>query len=99
MSASLCLMAWNEAICRPNAKRPSAYSRAMSSAACAPPICSNATSTAARSSSRSTSGQPWPAAPRGSAAAPSSAMRACERVGSTVARLVRVTPGPVRSSR
>ena len=94
MSASLCLMAWNEAICRPKAKRPSAYSRAMSSAACAPPTCSKATSTAARSSSRSTSGQPWPAAPRGSAAAPSSAIRACERVGSTVATARARDPGP-----
>src|SRR5438094_966692 len=58
MSASLCLMAWKDAICRPKAKRPMAYSRAMSSAACAPPSCSKATRTAARSSRRSTRGQP-----------------------------------------
>src|SRR4029453_15692608 len=99
MSASLCLMAWNEAICRPKAKRPSAYSRAISSEACAPPSCSKATSTAARSSSRSASGQPCPAAPSGSAAARSKTMRACERGGSTVATVVRVTPGPFRSTR
>ena len=85
-------MAWNEPMGRPKAKRPSAYSRAMSSAAWAPPTCSKATSTAARSSSRSTSGQPSPAAPSGSAAAPSKVIRACERVGSTVATGARVTP-------
>ena len=99
MSAILCLMAWKEAICRPNAKRPSAYSRAMSSAACAPPSCSKATSTAARSSRRSTRGQPAPGAPSGSAAAPSNTIRAWERVGSTVLTDVRVTPGPVSSTR
>src|SRR5258705_383294 len=65
-----CFSAWNEAIGRPNAYRPIANSRVISNARSAPPICSHARSTAARSSTRSSSSKPLPSAPSASAGAP-----------------------------
>ena len=93
------MIAWNEAMGRPNAKRPTAYSRAMSSAAWPPPTCSKATSTAARSSTRSSKGQPAPGSPSGSAGVFAKVIDATERVGSTVSSGARLTPAPRRSTR
>ena len=52
MSAHLCLMAWNDPMGRPNWMRVLAYSTAMSKHRWAPPTCSAARATAARSSVR-----------------------------------------------
>src|SRR6185437_14054437 len=70
----------------------------MSSAACAPPTCSKAKSTAARSRIRRSSGTPSPKAPSGSPAAPSKTRRACARLASMVATASRLTPAEPRST-
>ena len=98
MSAHLCLMAWNEPIGRPNCTRSLAYCTAVSSTFWAPPTCSAASATAARSSTRSRVVQPAPSVPMSVAGAPSNSILACLRVWSIVARFVRVTPAPVGST-
>ena len=93
-------MAWNEAMGRPKAKRPSAYSRAMSSAACAPPTCSKATSTAARSSRRSRSAASRHRRRR--AARPARRRRRAARAsawGPPWPAACALTPAPARSTR
>ncbi len=93
MSAHLCLMAWNEPIGRPNCTRSLAYCTAVSSTFWAPPTCSAARATAARSSTRSRVAQPSPSVPMSVAGVPASSILACLRVWSMVARFVRVTAG------
>ena len=92
MSAHLCLMAWNEPMGRPNCTRSLAYCTAVSSTFWAPPTCSAASATAARSSTRSSVVQPAPSVPMSVAGVPASSSLACLRVWSIVARAVRVTP-------
>ena len=69
----------------------------MSSAACAPPTCSNAIMIAARSSRCRTASSPSDPASV-SAGAAAKVMRACERVGSNVSTLLRTMPAPCRST-
>src|SRR5581483_10454536 len=85
MSAHLCLMAWNEPMGRPNCTRTFAYSTAISSTFCAPPTCSAASATAARSSTRSSTDQPAPSVPMRVAGVPENSSFACLRVWSVVA--------------
>ena len=100
MSASLCLIAWNDAICRPNAKRPTAYSRAMSSAAW------RAADLLEGDEHGRAVEQALDEGPAGTGRAERLRRRVRrrrggrdERVGSTVVSGVRLTPAPVRSTR
>ena len=92
MSASLCLMAWNEPIWRPNCSRDLAYSTDRSSRCCAAPTCSTASNAAptCRAWVITRSASSGPASSR--AGAPSSTTVACGRVRSMVTSGVRCTP-------
>ena len=92
MSAHLCLMAWNEPMGRPNCTRTLAYSTDMSRQRWAPPTCSAARATAARSSTASSTGHPCPSSPISVASTPSNVSLACLRVWSMVDSAVRVSP-------
>src|ERR1700683_3232015 len=63
MSAHLCFMAWEVPIGLPNWTRTLAYSTAMSRTRWAPPTCSAARATAARSSIFDTAAHPAPSLP------------------------------------
>ena len=84
MSAHLCLMAWNEPIGRPNWTRTLAYSTAISSTFWAPPTCSAARPTAARSSTVDSDAQPAPSVPSRRAGVSANSSLACLRVWSIV---------------
>ena len=92
MSAHLCLMAWNEPIGRPNCTRTLAYSTAISSTFWAPPTCSAARPTAARSSTVDSTSQPSPSVPMSVAGVSANSSLACLRVWSIVDSAVRVRP-------
>src|SRR5581483_4293229 len=92
MSAHLCLMAWNEPMGRPNWMRTLAYSTLMSRQRCAPPTCSAARATAARSSVLDRAAWPPPSVPISRAGVLENSRRACLRVMSIVERALRVSP-------
>src|ERR1700724_1939768 len=93
MSAHLCLIAWKLPIGRPNWIRVLAYSTDASRTRCAPPTCSAASATAARSSVLDRPGSAPPSVPISVAGVPENSSRACLRVWSIVGRGVRVSPG------
>lgn len=84
---------------RPNWTRTLAYSTAMSKHIWAPPTCSAASATAARSSTCSSTGQPPPSAPSRAASTPSKVSLACLRVWSMVDSGVRVSPAASASTK
>ena len=92
MSAHLCLIAWNEPIGRPNCTRTLAYSTAISRTFCAPPTCSAASATAARSNTLLNTSQPLPSVPTNVAGVALNSNFACLRVWSMVESAVRVSP-------
>ena len=95
MSAHLCLIAWNEPIGRPNCTRTLAYSTAISSTFWAPPTCSAARPTAARSSTVDSTFQPSPSVPISVAGVSANSSLACLRVWSIVDSAVRVRPAGI----
>ena len=84
---------------RPNCTRSLAYCTAVSRQTWAPPTCSAAKATAARSSTRSRTAHPPPSVPTRAADTPSNSRRACLRVMSMVAKAVRVRPSASPSTR
>ena len=92
MSAHLCLMAWKLPMGRPNWIRVLAYSTDASSTRCAPPTCSAASATAARSSVFVRPASAPPSVPISVAGVPENSRRACLRVWSIVGSGVRVRP-------
>ena len=85
-------MAWNEPIGRPNCTRTLAYSTAISSTFCAPPTCSAASATAAKSNTWLNTSQPLPSVPINVAGVALNSNLACLRVWSIVESDVRVSP-------
>ena len=98
MSASLCLIAWNEPICRPNCRRDFAYSTDRSSRCWAAPTCSTANSAEPTCSAWviTRSASCGPASNRAGASVNSTS--ACGRVRSMVTSGVRVTPDAAAST-
>ena len=98
MSAHLCLTAWKEPMGRPNWNRVLAYPALISRHLRAPPACSAASATQARSSTRLISRPAWPSAPTRTAGTWSKVRTAIGRVGSSVVIGSARSPGAPRST-